>query len=173
MSYLMDGETSERLLFRKLNVQDFDALLPYYQNPESKKFKTPDEKSDEELCKYLIQTILNRYEKENGLMALEEKETGNLIGLCGLLIQEIDGEQVIEIGYHILPSKRRRGYASEAAIKCKEYAFNNKLCTTVVSIIHKDNNNSKKVARNNGMVLLKKTVWRENPVEVFQVINDL
>lgn len=169
MNYLLTGATTERLIFRKLRQDDYEALLPHFLDPGSIRYLGTYKGSSEERCKQLIDTILNRYERGNGLMALEEKEDNRLIGLCGLLIQELEGEEVIEIGYHILPAERRKGYATEAAIKCKAYAFGHDLTSFLVSIIHRENGNSEKVALNNGMQLLRETVWRELPVKVYGV----
>ena len=53
-----------------------------------------------------------------------EKGSGELIGQCGLTYQEFNGQQVPEIGYLLRAEYWHKGYATEAAIACKEYAFN-------------------------------------------------
>ena len=55
--------------------------------------------------------------------ALTLKTTENLILLCGLLVQTVDGMQDLEIGYSVLPQYWHKGYATEAAKKCRESAF--------------------------------------------------
>jgi RimJ/RimL family protein N-acetyltransferase len=52
------------------------------------------------------------------------KETGECIGDCGLIQQQINDVAEVEIGYHISKKHWRQGYASEAAQACKEYGFN-------------------------------------------------
>ena len=84
-----------------------------------------------------------------------EKESGKMIGQCGLLIQQVDGEERLEIGYSILPAYWGKGYASEAAIKCRDYAFENDFWPSLISIVHVENLASEKVARKNGMQLEK------------------
>lgn len=101
--------------------------------------------------------------------ALIHKETDELMGMCGLLVQTVDGQEELEIGYSILPKHWRNGYAIEAAKKCKEYAFANNFRDSLISIIHIDNIPSQEVALKNGMHLSKTTVYKNNPVHIFRV----
>jgi len=64
-----------------------------------------------------IERNMNRYRKDGfGLWAVCLKETDELIGDCGLTLQNIHGEILPEIGYHIRRDCQRRGYAREAAL---------------------------------------------------------
>ena len=101
--------------------------------------------------------------------ALILKETGELVGICGLLVQVVDDVEELEIGYSVLPKFWLQGYAFEAAQKCKEYAFVNKFSDSLISIIHVDNIPSQKVALKNGMYLDKTTDYKDNPVHIFRV----
>ena len=53
------------------------------------------------------------------------KETGEMIGDCGLTMQLINGQIKPEIGYHIRKDQQRKGYAKEAAIAVRDWTFNN------------------------------------------------
>jgi [ribosomal protein S5]-alanine N-acetyltransferase len=75
----------------------------------------------------------------------------------------------MEIGYHLLPKFWHGGYASEAAIACKDFAFKNNLSESLISIIHPKNIASQKVAIKNGMTLDKETSWREMKVWIFRI----
>lgn len=101
--------------------------------------------------------------------ALIDKTSNTLIGQCGLLAQTVDDIEELEIGYSILPKYWKKGYASEAAKKCKKYAFENGFAKSLISIIHIDNIPSQKVAANNGMYLDKTTTYKDNPVHIFRV----
>ena len=81
---------------------------------------------------------LRRYQNDGfGLWGMIEKGSGELIGQCGLTYQEFNGQQVPEIGYLLRAEYWHKGYATEAAIACKEYAFNILNFDKVYSIIHK------------------------------------
>ena len=73
-----------------------------------------------------IERNMNRYQKDGfGLWAVCLKETGELIGDCGLTLQNIYGEILPEIGFHIRRDCQRNGYAKEAAIAVRDWAFQN------------------------------------------------
>ncbi|WP_222984811.1 GNAT family N-acetyltransferase [Flagellimonas meishanensis] len=168
--YLLHNESSERLLFRKMKLSDFDAWLPFFHDPTSTQFWEGLPKNPVEACQQQFDRIFERYENDlGGMNALIHKETEKLIGICGLLVQEVDGILELEIGYSIMPEHRLKGFALEAAKKCKEYAFSNNFAPSLISIIHVDNIPSQKVALKNGMHLDKTTTYRDNPVHIFRV----
>ena len=68
----------------------------------------------------------------------------------------------MEVGYSILPIRCKRGHTSESAIKCKNFTFENDLTDSLISIIHKENIGSRKVAINNGMSLFKNNLKNPN-----------
>lgn len=172
-SFLLENQESERLYFRKITPLDFEAWLPFYRNPNATKYWQGLPKDPETACKEQFDGIFQRYEKNlGGMNALISKETGKLIGICGLLIQTVDFIEELEIGYSILPEYWLNGYAFEAAKNCKTYAFNNKLVDSLISIIHIDNIPSQKVAVKNKMFLDKTTIYKNNPVHIFRVSND-
>lgn len=53
------------------------------------------------------------------------EKTGAFIGDCGITMQNIHGELLPEIGYHIAKQYRRQGYAKEAALAVREWFFRN------------------------------------------------
>jgi RimJ/RimL family protein N-acetyltransferase len=91
------------------------------------------------------------------------------VGQCGLLVQTIDDIEELEIGYSLMPAHRGKGYASEAARKCKEFAFENEFSDSLISVIHVDNNASARVALANGMFLDKSTISKGDPVNIYRI----
>ena len=172
MSYqnlLLDGQESERLSFRKVRESDFKDWLPFHEEPESMRYFVGDPEEPEVACRKWFDKVFHRYSNGlGGLNALISKSTGEFIGMCGLLIQTVDGIEELEIGYSILPAHWRKGYASEAAIRCREYAVANNLRDSIISIIHIDNIGSQKVAERNGMTLDKTTDFKGIPVNIFR-----
>jgi len=169
--YLLENQESERLHFRKIVPEDFYSWLPFYENPNSTKYWKGLPKNPEEACKEQFDKIFERYEKGmGGMNALILKENNRLVGICGLLVQEVDGIQELEIGYSVLPEYWRNGYAFEAAQKCKDYAFEQNFDSSLISIIHVNNIPSQKVALKNGMQLDKTTTYKGNPVHIYRVV---
>jgi RimJ/RimL family protein N-acetyltransferase len=68
-------------------------------------------------------------------------------------LQELYGNQVLEIGYLFERAHWHNGYAIEAAIACREYAFNALGAREVYSIIRDTNFASMNVAIRNGMTV--------------------
>lgn len=106
---------------------------------------------DAEVDEWLARQM-NRYRQDSfGLWAVILKETGEMIGQCGLTMQPCGDRQVIEVGYLFEKAYWHRGYATEAAVACKEHAFSVLGADEVFSIIRDTNLASQRVARRNGM----------------------
>jgi len=171
MKYLLSEQNTNRLKFRLLKNEDFNTWLSFFETPGAARFLAMNDlTSPYEQCKSWFEKIFERYDKDQGGMnALVNKDTNELIGQAGLLIQTVDDVEELEIGYSILPKHWNNGYATEAAIKCRNYAFENNFSDSLISIIHVDNIRSEKVARNNDMHIDKKTKWRKMPVNIFRI----
>ena len=103
----------------------------------------------------------------HGLWALELKSDATFIGLCGLIAQEIEGVDELEVGYHILPDYRQRGLASEAARGAMDYAFGPLGVDRIVSIILPDNAASVAVALGNGLTFERSARFRDLYVSIY------
>lgn len=155
MNYLLLDQETDRLRFRPLINEDFNAWLPFFEDKEILTYFGIDPNlSQHKLCENWFKKVFHRYENNlGGLNAIILKETGEFIGQCGLLIQTVQGKERLEVGYSLLPKFRGFGYASEAAAKCKEFAFDNDIANQLMSMIHVDNSASENVAKKNGMSL--------------------
>ena len=170
MQYLPENEQSARLLFRKLEEKDFDKWLEFYKDPSSTYQWFSKITDPETSCRMWFDKTFYRYaNNKGGMNVLTDKTTNALVGQCGLLIQVVDGIEELEIGYSIMPAFRNKGYATEAAVKCREYAFENNLRDSVISIIAVKNLESQKVALKNNMLLEKTTMYNDNLVHIYRV----
>ena len=79
------------------------------------------------------------------------KESGEMIGDCGLTIQIINGNVLPEIGYHICRDFQRRGYAKEAAKAVRDWAFRNTDYAALYSYCKYTNEPSIRTAESIGM----------------------
>ena len=141
---------TKRLVLREMKPDDYDAL--YAVLADSDMMQHYPYTFDEKRVRGWIERNMNRY-KENGfgLWAVCLKETGELIGDCGLTLQNIHGEILPEIGYHIRRDCQRKGYAGEAAKAVRDWAFRNTDYPTLYSYCKYTNVPSIKTAESIGM----------------------
>ena len=142
---------TERLRLRELVPEDYGALCFMLRDAET--MYAYEHAFSEAEAREWLQRQFDRYAEYGfGLWAVILKETGELIGQCGLTMQ--DGGnfgRVLEVGYIFNRSFWHRGYAAEAARACKEHAFDKLGAKEVFSIIRDGNTASVKVALRNGM----------------------
>lgn len=167
---LLTNQETDRLLFRKLESSDFNSWLPFHEDPSSTEFWQGLSEDPKTACQLWFDKAFSRYTNmQGGMNVLIDKKTQEFIGQCGLLVQTVAGSQELEIGYSILPEHRKKGYATEAAEKCKDYACQNKLASSLISIIQIDNIPSQKVATKNGMHLEKTITYSNNRTHIFRI----
>ena len=143
---------TERLYFREMNQLDFNSLCKILQD-EDTMYAYEGAFSDKEVQEWLDRQI-SRYQKWNfGLWAVILKETDEMIGQCGLTMQPWKETEVLEVGYLFNRLYWHKGYATEAAIACKNYAFKILKADEVCSIIRDTNIASQNVAVRNGMTM--------------------
>lgn len=141
---------TERLYLRELNQNDFEALCKILKD-EQTMYAYEGAFCDAEVQEWLDRQIL-RYQKWGfGLWAVVHKQTGEVIGQCGLTMQPWRDTEVLEIGYLFQRAYWHKGYATEAARACKQYAFAVLGADQVCSIIRDTNTASQRVAIRNGM----------------------
>jgi RimJ/RimL family protein N-acetyltransferase len=115
---------TKRLILRKMTLEDQNDICNIVADEQTMKFYRKEFLSM--YAKRWITWNLENYEKYGfGLWAMILKDTGELIGDCGITIQNIDGELLPEIGYHINRNFWRQGYGKEAATAVRDWAFNN------------------------------------------------
>ncbi len=141
---------TERLRLRELEEADLEAMGRFLKDPEVM-YAYEHGFTDEEVRQWLDRNLQRYAEDGHGLWAVIEKETSDLIGLCGLTWQDWEGRQVLEIGYQLRKDKWHQGFAAEAAVACKHYAFETLGAREVFSIIRDNNFPSQHVALRNGM----------------------
>lgn len=143
---------TDRLYLREMNQSDFKSLSKILKDEETM-YAYEGAFSDTEVQGWLYKQIL-RYQKWNfGLWAVILKETDEMIGQCGLSMQQWKEQEVLEIGYLFERLYWHKGYATEAAKACKKYAFEILKADEVCSIIRDTNVPSQNVAIRNGMTM--------------------
>lgn len=141
---------TERLQLRELKQSDFDDVCKLLQDPEVM-YAYEGAFSKQEVQDWLDKQYTRYRNNGFGLWAVIDKDSRELIGQCGVTMQDYNDKKVPEIGYLFRKEFWHKGYATEAAKACKKYAFDKLNLDGVYSIIRDNNIASQKVALRNGM----------------------
>jgi ribosomal-protein-alanine N-acetyltransferase len=149
---------SERLFLRPLLPSDADSFLQVLGDPVAMQhYHAPFTRAEVEA--WIERNRIAYAHDGHALWAVALKGSGEVIGACGLLKQDLDGVQEIEIAYHIRRDQWRNGYATEAALACVLYAFKFLRAQRVVSLIPAENMAARRVAEKIGMGVEKRIPW--------------
>ena len=143
---------TNRLSLREMRQTDYPALCKILQDTDvmyayegAFNEKEVQEWIDKQICRYKGTGL--------GLWAVILNETDEMIGQCGLTMQDYRNNQVLEVGYLFQKTFWHYGYATEAAIACRDYAFDKLGVDEVFSIIRDNNIASQNVAKRIGMTI--------------------
>ena len=148
---------TERLYLREMDQSDFASLCRILKDDETM-YAYEGAFSDDEVREWLDRQIARYHKWGFGLWAVVLKETNEMIGQCGLTMQNWKDGEVLEIGYLFEREYWHKGYATEAAKACKKYAFETLNASEVCSIIRDTNTASQNVAIRNGMTVKDKWI---------------
>ncbi|MCZ6915314.1 MAG: GNAT family N-acetyltransferase [Gemmatimonadetes bacterium] len=138
--------TTERLILRRFVLGDIPELRQVFDDWYAKRFYP--EMGSLPMAERWVRRNIARYEEQGvGLWAACLKETGEVVGDCGLIYQTIQEQQEVEVAYHLRADQRGKGLATEAALACLDHGFNVLDCDRIVSMAHPDNHASKRVAQ--------------------------
>lgn len=145
---------TERLLLREMAPDDLAELSEILGDPETMRFY-PRPFSRDEAAGWIEWCRRSYRDHGFGLWALILKDSGEFVGDCGLTVQDVDGEKLVEVGYHVKKSHWRQGLATEAALACRDHAFDVVGVDRLIALVRVENEPSAGVARKLGM-----TVWK-------------
>lgn len=171
MEFLLTNQETERLRFRKLEITDFEIWKELFYDDEVTKFLGMSEfRTPKERCEKWFEWTFQRYDNNlGGQNVLISKIDQQIVGQSGLLVREIEGNFEIEVAYSILPKFRNKGFASEAAKKCRDFAFQNDFNDRLISLILAENVNSKNVASKNGMKYMREIEFHHQRMDLFEI----
>jgi RimJ/RimL family protein N-acetyltransferase len=100
---------------------------------------------------WIAEKLVSSYrQKGHGLWAIERRDDGELLGMCGLL--ERDSLPYVDVGYALAPRFRGNGYAREATLACLHYGRDVLCKRRILAIVSPSNDASIRVLESVGMV---------------------
>ena len=144
---------TERLILRPMLETDVDALYLIFSDPKVMASFGGSLFTRQQMESWLQRNLDHQNEHGYGLFSVILKETGELIGDCGLEQMEIDGDKAAELGYDFRSDYWNQGFATEAACEVRDYALGILRLPLLISLIRVGNLASKRVAEKVGMHL--------------------
>jgi RimJ/RimL family protein N-acetyltransferase len=160
---------TERLLLRKPELGDLDGYAAMWGDPEVVRFLGGSVSGPEQVPKG-IERMLRHWDRHRvGLFSVIRKEDDQFVGRTGYLLwdterwanamhEELDGELETEIGWTVVRAFWNQGYATEAAIACRDHAFGELGKERIISLIARENYASIRVAEKIGETLEQRDI---------------
>ena len=159
---------TNRLILREMSFDDFDSLKAIISDPINMKYyEQPYD--DTGVTRWINWNITNYQTYGFGLWACILKETGQMIGDCGVTMQFINKKIRPEIGYHFNINYHNKGYATEAAQAVKEYIFSKTTFKELYTYTTKENLPSRRVAEKNGMTFVEEYIDGNEHLVVYKI----
>jgi RimJ/RimL family protein N-acetyltransferase len=140
---------TERLILRMYRLGDFEEHYKLCADPDVMRYLVGGKPMSRFDAWRHMAFLVGHWELLGyGHYAVEEKASGRFIGRIGFTNPE--GWPGFEIGWTLSPEFQGRGYATEGARFLLQYAFNKMNRDHVISVIHRDNKPSIRVAERLG-----------------------
>jgi [ribosomal protein S5]-alanine N-acetyltransferase len=147
-----------RLLLREFTPADADALEGILGDPVAMQYY-PAPFPRREVEDFIRRNLARYRDCGFGLWAMLLKDSRELIGDCGCYVREVRGNFDFEMGWHVRRDLWGRGYATEAARRCIDYAFSGLGAERIIALVRPENKSSCRVAEKSGMNCEKIIVW--------------
>jgi [ribosomal protein S5]-alanine N-acetyltransferase len=144
-------EPTQRLRYRPLEARDAEALHTVWGDPEVMRYLPGEPSASLAETAERVERHARRFQEAGfGLCAVAERESGRVVGVCGLFPVEWAGPDV-EVAYHFAREVWSRGCASEAAGAWVATAFADLHLERVVALAFPANRASTRVMEKIGM----------------------
>jgi RimJ/RimL family protein N-acetyltransferase len=142
---------TERLNLRQLTAQDAEFILELLNEPSFiRNIGDKGVRTIEDARLYILNGPRASYERFGfGLYLVELKQSGESIGICGLVKRESLAD--VDVGFAFLPRFWSKGYAFESASAVKAHGLETLRLPRVVAIANPDNEGSIRVLEKIGL----------------------
>ena len=155
-----------RLLLRHFTRDDVDAMFAIIGDRVTMQYY-PAAFTRKDAENWIERNIRRYADLGYGLYAIALKSSGEFVGDCGLAQQDVEGEPMMEVGYHLHRDHWGHGYATEAARACMDYGFRQWQPDKIISLIRPENLPSRRVAERNGMQVERQVTYYGLPHLVY------
>ena len=157
---------TERLVVRELTTADLDELAAIYADPKVLLWEPA---FTREQLQAMLEQSVSRY-RDDGIAeyAVVLRASEDLIGVCGPVYRDIEGERLPELGWDLRGDMWGHGDMTEAARGVRQHAAGLGL-RRLFPLIVPDNERSRGVARRLGMTVERQVVWADRPHDLWAI----
>lgn len=142
---------TDRLDARRWTAADLPSIHAIYADPIAMRFVGDGSPLDQDRCRAWLEVTDRNYERRGyGMFALEERETGEVVG-CGGLVHP-DDQPEAEMKYAFRRTHWRRGLASEAVPAILHHAHRDLGLKRIIATVAKEHGISRRVLRSAGLL---------------------
>ncbi|HEX6700769.1 MAG TPA: GNAT family N-acetyltransferase [Gaiellaceae bacterium] len=169
---------TERLLLRLPEPSDADGFAEALGDPEVVRYLSGVARTREGTLD-VIERMRGHWDRYgSGLFTIERREDGAVLGRAGFLVWDprtwvhglehaLDGPLETEIGWTLARRHWGHGYATEAALAARDWAFQELRLPRLISLIHPDNVRSQRVSEKLGQRYERDVVTRGRPAQLW------
>lgn len=159
---------TSRLQIIPLEESDFSQALDMMRNPEVMRFIGNGVKTNEEARSLFEQFLSHQKKFGHSLGKVIDKSDGSFIGLGGVVHYALEeNNPTVEVGYWLNPPYWGKGYASEIAKHCVDWAFENLAIDRIVGVTDPENSASQRVLQKAGLVPEGTADYKGREVQLF------
>jgi RimJ/RimL family protein N-acetyltransferase len=150
--------TTERLLLSRSRLEDYDELVRFAQNEQTR----------EGLQKHLDHWSEHGF----GWWTLRDRASGALIGRGGIRHVVVAGTPEVELGYGLLPDHWGQGLAAEMSREALQLGFDVLSLPSIVAFTLPSNRNSQRVMEKVGLSFERDIIWADLPHVLYRIAAD-
>ena len=160
--------SSERIILRGWQDSDFHPYTTLVSDPVMMRFIGGGAMSYKEARKEFDGMREQWIDRKIGIFVIADKTSDELLGFTGLFESPLLDEP--ELSWSLSAKNHGKGYASEAAILARNWAFREHNIGPLMSLVHPDNISSKRVAERLGASIESHSTWMGQPRLVYRHI---
>jgi len=162
---------TSRLILRSFREEDVDAMAELFANPDFMRFSLGVFTERKQTVAFIEKVMGWDRLGIPSQFAVVPRGEDAIVGYCGFYQHaEVPGE--LEIGYRLHPHYWNRGLITEAARAVRDHGFRDRKLPRVISLIHPENNPSRRVAEKNGMTIEKQIMFRGFPTLMYAMTRE-
>ena len=164
---------TERLVLREMIHDDLEGMFELDSDPEVHRYLGNKPVTDKKKSAEIITFVRRQYETHGiGRWAVIDKKTNEFVGWAGLKYITVltnNHQNYYDLGYRLIRRYWGQGIASEAALICLEYAFDELKLTELYAAAACENAESNHILKKIGMKFVETFYYEDIPCNWYKM----